>query len=814
MASTLVIGIGSTGLAILEQAEQFIYEFTGKNKPGKEIECVYIETDTRRLPRRTASGKTAIHQIDLSLGDNAVDINQLKSNKNVDSSWVPAPSDVLRNLNGAGGMPSYGRLALWGRSNYEKIKNTIQDKYQRINGDGNTLILIVGSLTGGTGAGICVDMAYLVRDITKNPNINALLLLPDNASFGRNKALHENSFSAMSAIDYYTKNVYKITFPDNSTLKDLRAPFNIVQYISQDFTGAKASISSLDELIRVAGVITALHYMDTNRVGNYFYDLLSKRRVDSAGASRIKNYISSGFLMIQFPKAQLEELLAIRISEDLLRNLIHPTNYIDQFGNKKSIDGDSNTIKKEIEAKIEDIIASSFTAVDSINTPLGVNLAQAMVIEAGKLAGATYQQPSESRFLYDLFSTKQADNYFELVRNNSTLLRDSIIERFHKTVVDLTSEKKNLTVTKLAISSFKSYIDELTRFYRDKYNVTGLDTSWDAVLQKHIQVMVKDMTMHKLALQKKDYSEYILRELLSLTEIHCLIPVLTNIKNHLEAPETSLKTLKDIELPNDKYISNLIEMIEKVISGDGREESYTLARRKSQLETFLDGFSSCFKMVYRFGSRQQDLQEAYNDYAKDDRSRISYDGLFGEPIWPYLKVNSANLYSEVIKNSVRAIRNRNIFKDSSLLEIIKGIDKESSAGSALNRMFESGLQNMRSQIPAMLKLKDDEYSFGDDAAAKLIVVTSDHKKYGGLFSSYSISPVNDNACDLPSLDNAIIFYQEYGYMGDNTKEHFNPLKHIRHIQDVKNWILPKVSDNYIAEKVPYLKEELFKTYLS
>jgi len=814
MASTLVIGIGSTGLAILEQAEQFVYEFTGKNKPSKEIECVYIETDTKRLPRRTASGKTSIHQIDLSLGDNAVDINQLKNNKNIDSSWVPAPSDILKNMNGAGGMPSYGRLALWGKSNYDKVKNTIQEKYQRINGDNHTLILVVGSLTGGTGAGVCVDIAYLVRDITKNQNINALFLLPDNGSFGRNKSLHENSFSAMSAIDFYTNHEYKITFPDNSTLKDLRPPFNLVQYISQDFTGAKASISSLDELIRVAGVITALHYMDTNRVGNYFADLLDRRRVDSAGASRIKNYISNGFLMIQFPKAQLEELLAIQISEDLLRNLIHPTDYIDQFGNKKSIKGDSNTIKKEIEAKIEDIIANSFTAVDSINTPLGVNVAQAMVHEAAKLAAATYQQPSESRFLYDLFSTKQADNYFELIRNNSTLLRDSIIESFHKAVVDLTSDKKNLTVTKLAIFSFKSYIDELMRFYKDKYNVNGLDTSWDAVLQKHIQVMVKDVTMHKLALQKKEYSEYILRELLSLTEIHCLIPVLTIIKNHLEAPETSLKTLKDVELPNEKYISNLIEIIETVVSGEGREERYTLARRRNQLEKFLDGFSSCFKMVYRFGSRQQDLHEAYHDYVKDDRSRISYDNLFEEAIWPYLKANSANLYSEVIKNSVRAIRDRNIFKDSSLLEIIKGIDKDSAEGNALNRMFDSGLQNMRSQIPAMLKLKDDEFSFGDDACAKLIVVTSDHKKYGGLFSSYKISTASDNACDLPSLDNAIIFYQEYGYMGDNIKDHFNPLKHIRHMQDVKNWISPKVGEKYIAEKVPYLKEEQFKTYLS
>ena len=269
MASTLVVGIGSTGLAVIEQAEQFIYEFTGKNKPGNNVECIYLETDTKRLPRRTASGKTTITQVDLSLGSNAVDITQLKNNKRLDASWIPESNEVLKNLNGAGGMPSYGRLALWGSTNYSKFKSEVQAKYQKINGDKESVILVVGSLTGGTGAGLCVDVAYLLRDITKNSNINALFLLPHGESFGTNKSLHENSLSAVAAIDYYSRNKYSTKFPDDVTIADERSPFSLVQYLSQDFNGAKASISTLDELIRVAGVITGLHYMDTEIQGNH-----------------------------------------------------------------------------------------------------------------------------------------------------------------------------------------------------------------------------------------------------------------------------------------------------------------------------------------------------------------------------------------------------------------------------------------------------------------------------------------------------------------------------------------------------------------
>ena len=34
MASTLIIGIGSTGLKMIEHAQQYHYEFTGRNRPG------------------------------------------------------------------------------------------------------------------------------------------------------------------------------------------------------------------------------------------------------------------------------------------------------------------------------------------------------------------------------------------------------------------------------------------------------------------------------------------------------------------------------------------------------------------------------------------------------------------------------------------------------------------------------------------------------------------------------------------------------------------------------------------------------------
>ena len=61
MASILVIGVGSTGLSAMEQAQQFYYEFTKKNSPGANNSAfLYLETDKNRLPKVTPNGGTDI----------------------------------------------------------------------------------------------------------------------------------------------------------------------------------------------------------------------------------------------------------------------------------------------------------------------------------------------------------------------------------------------------------------------------------------------------------------------------------------------------------------------------------------------------------------------------------------------------------------------------------------------------------------------------------------------------------------------------------------------------------------------------------
>lgn len=214
MASTLIIGIGTTGLNIIEEAQQWHYEFTGKNKPGNNVEYLFFETDTGKIPANTPLGKTDIEAEYLSLENNAAVINKLKSEKYIDNAWIPEVATVLERGEGAGGMSSYGRLSLWGQDNFSKARNAISTKYKKINGNKDTNVIIVGTLAGGTGSGLCVDMAYFVRKLTKCDKISGVFVLPDEESLFINKTLFENSYCALAAIDYYTKNTYKQNWPN------------------------------------------------------------------------------------------------------------------------------------------------------------------------------------------------------------------------------------------------------------------------------------------------------------------------------------------------------------------------------------------------------------------------------------------------------------------------------------------------------------------------------------------------------------------------------------------------------------------------
>ena len=330
---TIIIGIGTSGLYTLENAQRFYYETYKTNKP-KNVEFIYIETNESNRPVGTPIGND-ITRVYISLDNMAEMIAELKTSCN-NPSWLPESRVVLAAGLGAGGIRSCGRLAMWGRNqkgdNFGNIINAITNAYAKVmhvnNNDANLTsqptVFITGSLTGGTGAGVFIDMGYLVRHIIQNAkDIYGLFLLPQEPKVIRGfEVMYGNAYGAIKDLEHYNKveNNYKEKWPNGFT-KDLEVPpYELVQFISQDYQDGAPAISTLSGLYKMAGL-----YLFLNIAG--IYEKRRERLVDAAGNSLIGKYGTFGLSAIQFPKDQIQEFVSSQLSIELLNRLTDSSEY-------------------------------------------------------------------------------------------------------------------------------------------------------------------------------------------------------------------------------------------------------------------------------------------------------------------------------------------------------------------------------------------------------------------------------------------------------------------------------------------------------
>jgi hypothetical protein len=827
MSSTLIIGIGTSGLEIIEQAQQFHYEFTGKNRPGNNVEYIYIETNESRNPKRTALGTTDIISVKVPLNGAVSTLNGMKKNPSIDSSWAPNPTQILLAGVGAGGAPSYGRLSIRDTNHYASLKQTISSAHQRL-GRRDTKIIIAGTLTGGTGSGLCVDIAYLTNQLISggaSKNTNGLFLIPDMGAFGLDKALFENTYSALAAIDKYEKEgSYKTKFIDGSEVFGNGTPFEFVQYLSPQFNDSRPPLSKGD-LIRVAGIIVALQIMDTDKPGEgltkHFDSLLLERRVDSKTNERIKNSLSSGFTMIQYPQYQIQELLSIKLAKEVINNLIDSEKYIDRNGNKKSIKSDSVNIKKHTKESFERILKNGYDHLDGIKVANGKLLVQSFENDVESLLKKNHGQATNKAFYYSLFKTGTDGNYFDSISANKSSLRDKLIEEIYDYVNGITNEYKNLRITEIVIEEVVNYIPEIINYYRHEYDLTGHDNAWDRTLQKYILIYSNDIKIHKSLLLEKNATLFYLSQIAQLAKIHVAVNVLEQIKDELERGQLNLRSTSGKELPSIRKVKEIIGIFNALENGKGEHNTYSLDQREAELNGILSSNNSCFNMLYVTGSKEHDLETAYNNYKKSIDNKLTVNKLLNvSDLWPYFNKLDSDLYTNCIKNSVAFVRSHKFVGDASLIEIIQNISPN-SPNRDIKELFNKQPDSIKKDhVPPLVPLDTSKHRFMSDNCAKLIFISKSHAEINSkLFvnKNYTLDPGvgGSNAVDIPDLENTIIIYQEYGYMGDNQghKDTFEPLTHISYMPIVKEHLRDVADESFKMKKVPYLSLEEFKSYI-
>lgn len=217
MAHALMLGVGGTGIrALLYIKKQLLYNSPTNTLPDN-VKLLGIDTEAKVTPVGgindsiddtvlrggiNFAGQTnlAVPQEYVHLGESAAVIKpwvrEIRDEKSKHFKWFDAdyflannPDTLLNLVDGAGAFRQLGRLALFyglstgeGSVIYSQLHRKITDLVN-LSPEKSIKVVVIGSIAGGTGAAMFVDLAHLAKKMAAERNGNAevfsLLVLPE-----------------------------------------------------------------------------------------------------------------------------------------------------------------------------------------------------------------------------------------------------------------------------------------------------------------------------------------------------------------------------------------------------------------------------------------------------------------------------------------------------------------------------------------------------------------------------------------------------------------------------------------------------------
>ena len=349
---SLFIGLGGTGLKSIVHTKKRFIDTYGEIPPM--IGFLAFDTDDDAIN----------FKLDSHLGNQKIGLEnseflhiKVKSPQQILKQqpelfdFVPEENEVLLQslVKGAGQVRSNGRFAT--HFNYGKIENAINMKLTSIlnaNAIGNELYEINGSdveinmmfsIAGGTGSGTFIDMAYIVKEVSKNINATVgvstigFAILPDVFnSMMTGPAMQNvlpNGYGALQDLDYlmhhnHTKKPLQIKYSEKTITID-SPPFDLVFTINNIDKNANTytKVDDLSELIGLA-MFTGASELSGGMASSYD----NVRTVIAGGSMKVENKASwacgLGLSELYYDGNKLGNIYAHKASMTIVNNLLTP----------------------------------------------------------------------------------------------------------------------------------------------------------------------------------------------------------------------------------------------------------------------------------------------------------------------------------------------------------------------------------------------------------------------------------------------------------------------------------------------------------
>ena len=318
---TIFIGIGGIGTKITSEICDRISE-----DARKKVGFIAIDTNTTDIALRRDEGHTNMGIIQISEDREIEDI--LDENPEY-KEWFP-DEEILRKrsaLYGAGQVRPISRLSFLvaaKRGRFDGIFSEIQRDRQVDGGvlSGSLVVVVVGSITGGTGAGMFIELPMFIREHLKNTGLTTLTIRgmfigSDTTKEGQptnfmKKAVCANAYSCIKELnafyihhienEFITKEVHdnlKVSFYDGSNNSTNNVPYNYLYLFERANSLGTVGTINLGEMITyVSGI--AYNLLFTAVSGNSL-SIEDNFILDNIRENERNRYVGAGMCHLVFP---------------------------------------------------------------------------------------------------------------------------------------------------------------------------------------------------------------------------------------------------------------------------------------------------------------------------------------------------------------------------------------------------------------------------------------------------------------------------------------------------------------------------------
>lgn len=821
---TILIGIGSGGLRSIEAAWKLSQEVVETERPI--VEYLYLETDRSNKPV-----SSDIVYSSLTLENTQATINALESDFSCTSSWLSGQNIPDNVFAGAGGSPVVGRLTIWDSVNRNSFVTRLQDALARVcrHTLDKPLVYIVGSFGGGTGSGIFLDIAYLIRDTLSNKvELQGLFLIP-NVGLS-DHVIYSNTICCLKELDYFNDVNHEFPFKWSANppkgYEAINTPYDLIQIISAAYNDVLTPVS-YGKLHEEAGIFLYL-----NTLG--LYDVRRKSLVDAASNLIVDKYTTFGLAAIHYPESDIKEILGNKYSAEMLSHIVNDAKYFDKrHADFKEISAATpqivNSVKRSFDSEFTNILrqwCDQINIVDSGTTdPVEIHMKNL----AHTLASGNYSYDEKRKLLYNLFKVG-GEYYKQLTDLSTTYAMDKIINLIIRKISSCLEEYNNINIAITELEAIESVLKDIQNFW-EANGYTSNSAQWEENLKKDITLEVLPMPfIYKTLFEQENvYADRIKFILLYGLSMHVFSDNLSTIIDGIRGSRTPLNVAVTSSegklLPTFAKLVEWKDIINHVIDNPNNAMHLSCIQVVNSLTTKLSADGCNIAYIYPHGSLQQTIERLDTDYrARHGEYRFFKDITSNSDLYAFLSLLRSNvnygefhaerdLYAKVVPNYInqvstgqfsvsQAVNNTDY---NNLIRLVEG--KSLIPHVPVNPAGRYAIFKDHDKVPRIIA--------GYDGPANTVIGQICNRLEVDLnIRDYRVSDADRNQFSHIGLNNWLIFYKEFGRMSDDKP--FNIINDLRDFNDYANLYsagLQNVNDSarsYHEMRMPYIDYESCK----